>query len=84
MKHFNIDDLIVHQEESPLHDSHVTAYKRHHGIQDSHVECRDRFKANLHDSHVQAWEQHEAKRKPKSSLHECGTPCTRAVVNSSP
>ena len=39
MKHFNTDDQIVsvNQEESPLQDSHVTAYKRHHGIHDSHV-----------------------------------------------
>ena len=51
MKHFISDDLIVpaNREESPLHDSHVTAYKRHHGIQDSHVECYERFKASLHD-----------------------------------
>ena len=54
MKYFNNDDLIVpaNHEESPLHDSHVTAYKRDHGIQDSHVECRDRFQSSLHDSHV--------------------------------
>lgn len=49
MKCFNTDDLIVpaNREESPLLDSHVTAYKRHHGIQDSHVECRDRFQSSL-------------------------------------
>lgn len=43
MKHFNTDDPIVHanQEESRLQDSHVSTYDRHHGIQDSHIECRD-------------------------------------------
>ena len=62
MKRFTTDDLIVpaNREESPLHDAHVTAYKRHLGIHDSHVECRDRFKAGLHDAHVQLWEQQKA------------------------
>lgn len=66
MKRFNADDQIVSvsQEESPLHDSHVTEYKRHNGIYDSHVECRDRFKASLHDSHVERYFEHLAKTKP--------------------
>lgn len=68
MKRYNTDDLIVHQEESPLHNAHVTAYKRHHGIHDSHVECYERFKSSLHDSHVSRYFEHLATtsgRKPK-------------------
>jgi hypothetical protein len=48
---------------SQLHDSHVEAYKRHHGI---HVECRDRFKVRLHDGHVQLWK--EQKKAPSPML----------------
>ena len=72
MKRFNTDDLIVpaNREESPLHDSHVTAYKRHHGIHDAHVECYERFKSSLHDSHVARYFEHLAKTK-KPSHYKC-------------
>jgi hypothetical protein len=46
-----------------LHDAHVTACKRHHGIHDSHVECRERFKAELHDGHVQLWEEQKGEAR---------------------
>jgi hypothetical protein len=68
MKRYNTDDLIVPQEESPLHDSHVTEYKRHNGIHDSHVECYERFKSSLHDSHVERYFEHLAETKKPSSF----------------
>ena len=72
MKHFHTDDLVVsaNQEESALHDAHVTAYKRYHGIHDAHVACRARFKASLHDSHVTKYFEHLAKiNKPSHYRH---------------
>jgi hypothetical protein len=57
---------------SQLHDSHVEAYKRHHGIHDSHVECRDTFKSGLHDSHVECWERHKKECMKASSSFEKG------------
>ena len=53
------------QKVVELHDAHVTAHKRHHGIHDSHVECRDRFKAGLHDGHVQLWEEQKKSLDPR-------------------
>jgi hypothetical protein len=47
-----------------LHDAHVEAYKRHHGIHDSHVECRERFKAELHDGHVKLWKEQKGGGRP--------------------
>lgn len=69
MKCYNADDQVVpaNQEESPLHDAHVTAYKRHRGIHDSHVECYERFKASLHDSHVGRYFEHPTKTNKKRS-----------------
>ena len=82
MKHFNTDDLIVpaNQEELPLHDSHVTAYKRHHGIYDSHVECHDRFQSSLHDSHVARYFEYLAKPNQPSHFRDATGDDVKAII----
>ena len=82
MKHFNTDDLIVPVDQSKpaLHDSHVTEYTHHHGIQDAHVECYKRFKSSLQDSHVARYFEHLAKPNKPSHFRDATEDGVKAII----
>jgi hypothetical protein len=63
-----------------LMDSHVTAYKRHHGIHDSHIERRERFKASLHDSYVARYFEYLAKTNKPSDFRDATEDGVKAMI----
>ena len=63
-----------------LMDSHVTAYKRHYGIHDSHIECYERFQSSLHDTHCARHRQYLADTGNPSDLKDAAEEAVKAVI----